>query len=152
MEMQFYLGTQGVNAYPLTRGEYCKFRGWDLPKYECGDDAGYLTESTDGTLPNTDEYAGYVSWLPKEQFEFTYCGNDFSFSHALIMMIEGRNMARRNWNGANMFVYHVSAHTPRWGGDVTHKEYLVIKDPEDNIVPWTATQTDILAHDWYEVI
>lgn len=53
----------------MTRLEYNQFRGWTLPADENGEDAGYLVEYTDGGTPNTKEFAGYISWSPKEQFE-----------------------------------------------------------------------------------
>lgn len=70
--MQTYIGTKLVSAKPMTRQEYNDFRGWQLPADENGDDAGYLVEYLDGGKPNTEQYAGYVSWSPAEQFEKAY--------------------------------------------------------------------------------
>lgn len=69
---ELYIGTKLINAEPMTRAEYNAFRGWELPADENGDDEGYLVEYLDGGKPNTDMYAGYVSWSPKEQFENAY--------------------------------------------------------------------------------
>ncbi|BDU82507.1 Gp49 family protein [Clostridium perfringens] len=57
--MQSYISTKLVKAKPMTRGEYNKFRGWDIPKNENPDDEGYLIQYPDG----------YISWCPKKQFE-----------------------------------------------------------------------------------
>ena len=70
--MNTYIGTKIINAKPMTRQEYNDFRGWQLPKDENGNDEGYLVEYLDGGKPNTAEYAGYVSWSPKAQFEAAY--------------------------------------------------------------------------------
>lgn len=48
-----------VDAKPMTRGEYNKKRGWELPANENPNDEGYIVSYPDG----------YVSWCPKKQFE-----------------------------------------------------------------------------------
>lgn len=70
--MKQFIGTKIINAKPMYRLAYNQFRGWPLPADENGDDDGYLVEYTDGGKPNTAQYAGYVSWSPKEQFEKAY--------------------------------------------------------------------------------
>jgi hypothetical protein len=70
--MLTYVGTKAVHAMPLTRREYCAFRGWMLPADENGDDVGYLVEYADGGPGNMPDYAGYVSWAPKAVFEQSY--------------------------------------------------------------------------------
>ena len=70
--MNTYIGTKIINAVAMTRQEYNDFRGWQLPADESGADAGYLVEYLDGGKPNTEHYAGYVSWSPAEQFEKAY--------------------------------------------------------------------------------
>lgn len=70
--MDTFVGTKMVNATPMTRAEYNDFRGWQLPADENGADEGYLVEYLDGGKPNTPQYASYVSWSPKVQFEAAY--------------------------------------------------------------------------------
>lgn len=57
---------------PMNRQEYNDFRGWKLPADEDGTDEGYLVEYVDGGKANTPQYAGYVSWSPKDVFERAY--------------------------------------------------------------------------------
>lgn len=57
--MKSYISTKLVKAKPMTRGEYNKHRGWDIPKNENQYDEGYLIQYPDG----------YISWCPKKQFE-----------------------------------------------------------------------------------
>lgn len=71
-EMLTYVGTKVVRAKPMTRLEYNNFRGWELPANENGDDDGYLVEYVDGGRGNVPQYAGYVSWSPKDVFERAY--------------------------------------------------------------------------------
>ena len=70
--MRTFIGTKIVKALPMTRLAYNEFRGWTLPADEDGTDEGYLVEYTDGGKPNTEKYAGYVSWSPKQQFDDAY--------------------------------------------------------------------------------
>ena len=70
--MKQYIGTKVVNAQPMTRLAYNEFRGWQLPADENGADEGYLVEYVDGGKANTEQYAGYVSWSPKDVFERAY--------------------------------------------------------------------------------
>lgn len=70
--MKSYIGVKLINALPMTRLEYNKFRGWDLPADENGDDKGYLVEYVNGGKANTSEYKGYVSWSPEDVFDGAY--------------------------------------------------------------------------------
>lgn len=70
--MKRYVGMKIVNATPMNRADYNTFRGWQLPADEDGTDEGYLVEYTDGGKANTQAYAGYVSWSPKDVFERAY--------------------------------------------------------------------------------
>lgn len=70
--MKKYIGTKVINAMPMNRQEYNDFRDWKLPADEDGTDEGYLVEYVDGGKANTPQYAGYVSWSPKDVFEKAY--------------------------------------------------------------------------------
>ena len=41
-DMMMYIGVKTVNAKPMNRLDYNKFRGWDLPADEDGTDEGML--------------------------------------------------------------------------------------------------------------
>ena len=71
MSLDTFIGTKIIQATPMNRKEYNDFRGWELPKDENGDDAGYLVIYPDSN-PNTSHYQGYVSWSPKKQFDDAY--------------------------------------------------------------------------------
>lgn len=57
-----YIGTKMIKARPMNRGDYNKYRGWNIPKDENPADEGYLVMYSDG----------YESWSPKKQFEEAY--------------------------------------------------------------------------------
>lgn len=154
--MQAYIGTKQVNAKPMTRQAYNDFRGWELPADENGADDGYLVEYVDSPNANTAEYAGYVSWSPKEQFDKAHQQTtDMNFGHALEFLKQGKRVARKGWNGKGMWLGFVEdTYAINFGdedGDLKEYEnhpYIVMKTVEDKIVPWLASQTDMLAEDW----
>ncbi len=89
---------------------------------------------------------------------------DSTFSSALIALKNGHRCRRRGWNGANMWV------TLSPGGEVDAEKfwapnnrefalsrpnkkavvlpYITMKTADDKIVPWLASQTDLLSDDW----
>lgn len=85
-----------------------------------------------------------------------------NFSHALEQIKIGRKMTRGGWNGRGMFVclqrgypngVPVNAQTAGALGIpektiVKVLPYLLMKTADGSIVPWLASQTDILANDW----
>ena len=149
---QQYIGTKLINAVAMTRAEYNDFRGWQLPEDENGEDAGYLVEYLDGGKPNTQQYAGYVSWSPKEQFDKAYRLTDgMTFGLALEALQQGKRVARTGWNGVGLWLEYI----PAIGVDLAfiRMSYPVHSRayPEGARVPWLASQTDMLATDWVVV-
>lgn len=159
-----YIGHKMVLATPMTHIEYNEKRGWDLPENEKGmeNDPGFMVEYIDGGKANTEFSEHYVSWSPAEVFENAYKpikNGDMPFSQALEVLMKGRPIARSGWNGKGMFVYLVP------GGDypaqtgvakkyfganskVPYGPYIAMKTAQGNVVPWLASQTDILSNDW----
>lgn len=70
-ELKTYVGTKIVNAAALTKGEYNDIRGWKTPKEEDPKELGYLVEYH-GSPPNHPDFANYISWSPKEEFDKHY--------------------------------------------------------------------------------
>lgn len=169
--MKTYIGTKVINAKPMTRLAYNQFRGWTLPADENGADEGYLVEYTDGGKGNTDLYAGYVSWSPKEQFEKAYRKTaGLPFGLALEALKLGKKLARAGWNGKGMWLRLIQPYGmhPDQGGDPsgayfnpyfkasdnnvhaigTMLPWIGMKTACNGFVPWLASQTDVLAEDW----
>lgn len=61
-DMKQYIGVKSIKARPMNRGDYNKYRGWQIPADENPEDEGFLVEYPDG----------YISWSPKKQFEDAY--------------------------------------------------------------------------------
>lgn len=77
-----------------------------------------------------------------------------NFGEALNHVKDGKRIARKNWNGKNQYVFLVKGEELQHIGDKVCKtvDVLAIKTTSDIIqVGWLATQTDMLATDWYVV-
>ena len=86
-------------ATPMKRGEYNKFRGWDIPSNENSDDDGFLMQRLDQPS-NVEGMKGYVSWLPEKVFNDTYFVVDSDIDRMNIEYEELEN----NFNKLNEFI------------------------------------------------
>lgn len=70
--------------------------------------------------------------------------NDFGWAIKLIKL--GYKTARYSWNGRDMYIMYVP-------GDPSQRQlpYIAMKTSNGNFVPWLASQSDMLADDWYKV-
>jgi len=138
--MKLYIGTELINARPMNRADYNTLRGWNLPPDEDGADDGYLVEYHDGGNPNVEGYAGYVSWTTKVQFENVYRPVDsLNFGLAVEALKKGMRVTRKGWNGKDMYLFLLNG-----------SQFVVsdMKTVQGYVVPWLASQTDILSDDW----
>lgn len=80
-----------------------------------------------------------------------------NFSIILDKLKEGKKVARAGWNGKGMYLYHVPAQSypavtevakKEFGDMVPYGAYIAMKTAQGNVVPWLASQTDLLAEDW----
>lgn len=69
------------------------------------------------------------------------------FSEALDDLKDGLKVARAGWNGSGMWV---KIQTPD-EHSMMRRPYLYMRPVDGDLVPWVASQSDILADDW-EVI
>lgn len=168
-----FYGTKKIGATPMTRQAYNDYRGWELPADENGDDDGFLVEYVDGGQANHPDHEGYISWSPAAVFERAYQSTGaMSFGHALEAMKDGHRVARAGWNGKGQFVVlmprlqlppfntqdtirKVNDRTAKWIGEdkpLDCQPYLAIYTADEKWVPgWLASQTDMLADDWFIV-
>lgn len=165
--MNRYIGVKLINAKPMSREEYNELRGWTVPADENPDDAGYLVEYIDGGKANTERFAGYVSWSPKDVFERAYRSCDgMTFGHAIEALKQGAKVARAGWNGKGMWLSlscdgsrevaaenfwspHNAEFARQNGGKATVQPCITMKNAQGEIqMGWNATQSDMLAEDW----
>ena len=140
--MDLYIGTKLVKASPLTLGAYNEYRGWEMPENENPADEGYLV-----TYPD-----GYESWCPKKQFEEANRKTvAMNFGLAAEAMKKGKKVARRGWNGKDMFIFQIKVWTYTDGKQDNYPNlpFVAMKTADDEVVPWLCSQTDMDADDWF---
>lgn len=83
----------------------------------------------------------------------------FSFGDAVTYLKSGNKVAREGWNGKGMFLFLVPGSTfqvnrpplmgiyPE-GTTINYLPHIDMKTADDKVVPWLASQTDVLAEDW----
>lgn len=82
-----------------------------------------------------------------------------NFGDALAGLKQGKRVARHGWNGKGMFLFLVPGSTfevsrppllgiyPE-GTVINYQPHIDMKTAQDTVVPWLASQTDVLAEDW----
>lgn len=83
-----------------------------------------------------------------------------NFGEALEILKQGGSVSREGWNGKGMFLYFVPANVypaqteiakKNFGDSVPYEPYIALKAVQNSVVPWLASQTDLLAEDWKKV-
>jgi len=68
----------------------------------------------------------------------------FGFGLALESLKSGHRVARSGWNGKGMWLH---LQTPDEGSKMS-LPYIYMKTADNKLVPWLASQTDLLSEDW----
>ena len=152
--MTKYIRSHIVEAEPMTRGDYNKHRGWEIPANENPADEGYHVVYPDG----------YESWCPKVQFEAAGRPIDgMTFGQAVEAMKHGEKVARKGWNGKGMYLWLLPATDVKkeWCRDPRLIEAMGERDvlpclgsirmftaTKEVLTGWLASQTDMLSEDW----
>ena len=157
--MKKYIGTKMIQAEPAFRVSAGDFKNVIYPKTHAvpEDRTGQTWE--DGykvVYPD-----GYVSWSPKDVFEEAYRETTgMNFGLAIEALKKGLRVARNGWNGKGMYVFlayeadfvtdaDLSAFDQL---EVEVGDMLVMKTAQNTFQPgWLASQSDMLADDWYIV-
>lgn len=82
-----------------------------------------------------------------------------NFGDALNLLKKGSKVARIGWNGKNMFLFMVPGSVFKVnrppllgiypeGTEITYCPHVDMRTADGKIVPWLASQTDLLAEDW----
>lgn len=69
---------------------------------------------------------------------------DLDFSEALNLLKDNQKVSRAGWNGKNMWI---KLQRPTDLSKMS-REYIYMKTVNNELVPWVASQTDLLAEDW----
>ena len=82
-----------------------------------------------------------------------------NFGKVIEALKQGKKVTRAGWNGKGMFLYYVSEgkypakmevakEIADEDGLVSYGAYIAMKTAHGNVVPWLASQTDMLSEDW----
>lgn len=83
----------------------------------------------------------------------------FTFGQAITELKAGNKVARTGWNGKGMFLFLVPGSTfqvnrppllgiyPE-GTTIDYCPHIDMKTADNKVVPWLASQADVLADDW----
>jgi uncharacterized protein DUF2829 len=71
----------------------------------------------------------------------------FNFGRALEHLNLGKKVARGGWNGKDMWI---ALQVPDEHSKMC-RPYIYMRPIDAQLVPWVASQTDLLADDWYLV-
>lgn len=85
-----------------------------------------------------------------------------SFGSAVAALKQDYKVARSGWNGKGMFLFLVPGSTFKVnrapllgiypeGTEINYCPHIDMKTADGSIVPWLASQTDVLAEDWMTV-
>lgn len=158
--MEQYIGTKMIQAEPAWRVTTEDGRKFIQLKSDNSDFAGKIEDGYKVVYPPD----GYESWSPKEVFEAAYRRTDsMNFGLAIEAAKMGRKIARTGWNGKGMWVVYRTGYPdgipcnkntadavgiPE-GSLFKVQPYLQMKCVDDSFQMWLASQSDILADDWY---
>ena len=99
-------------------------------------------------------------------------GFNMDFGEAIREIKSGNKVARKKWNGKNMFIVYMSGmslppfntqntnkkvndRTAKWIGEDKHlnsQPYIAMYNAQEEWIPgWLASQSDMLDDDWYIV-
>ena len=157
--MKKYIGTKIIEAEPAWRVSVAEVKNVIYPKtYAVPEDRTGQTWEDGYKVVYPD---GYVSWSPKDVFEEAYREiTGMNFGLAIEALKKGLRVARNGWNGKGMYVFlayeadfvtdaDLSAFDQM---EVEVSDMLVLKTAQNTFQPgWLATQSDMLADDWYIV-
>ena len=82
-----------------------------------------------------------------------------NFGEAIEAMKSGKKVSRSGWNGKGMFLFLVNGSKFKVSiaplntiyeedTEVEYCPHIDMKTADNKIVPWLASQTDVLAEDW----
>ncbi len=70
-----------------------------------------------------------------------------TFGQAIDCLKSGGRVARAGWNGKGMWL---AIETPEDHRDMV-RPYIYMSPVDGYLVPWVASQTDMLAEDWFKL-
>lgn len=166
-QMKSYVGTKLLDAVPMCLGTYNTLQGWTIPPDQDPMAEGYLVEYKDGGKPNHKDFAGYISWSPKEVFENSYRETKgLGIGAAVQCMLKGERVrtatmkARNEWitksgpepvdlDAAKFWNKHNQNHALANGGTAKVLQTITMKTSDGSIqMGWAPQVSDLFDTTW----
>lgn len=92
--------------------------------------------------------------------ETTVLSDEFDFGAAIHLLKSGEKVARQGWNGKGMYLFLVNGdavaksigdcygNPEQFENNLPVLDAIYMKTAGHKLVPWLASQTDVLAEDW----
>lgn len=107
-------------------------------------------------------YTDTINERAQQQQSVLNQGKVMTFSEALILIKAGKRACRVGWNGEGMFIFLVPGSVfqvsrppllgiMKEGETVQYHAHIDMKTAQGYVVPWQASQADLLDDDWMEV-
>ena len=74
-------------------------------------------------------------------------GNTMDFGEVLSSLRAHKKVARKGWNGKNMWI---KLQTPDENSKM-RRPYIYMSPIDGELIPWVASQSDLLSDDWFLV-
>ena len=127
----------------------------------------HFEEDGSPEVPIAELFPHFLIWMTRDTWEVVgeesaaVPSDTYSFGDAINFLKAGKKVARKGWNGKGMFLFlatDIELHTEadlscvsNLEGDLTLPA-IVMKTADDRFcVGWLASQTDMLADDWFTV-
>lgn len=112
-------------------------------------------KGTDGSVFINGDRANTGDYIVKSGDNY-YKAIGMPFGLAVEAAKNGKKVARAGWNGKGMFLIYIFPYIndqytviEKDGIVGTLAPYIAMKTADNQLVPWLASQTDILANDWH---
>ena len=166
--MKKYIYRKVIHAVPTKMVNGCPWpEGLPLPEISetpqidehCGSTCEVRIE--DGYMFTTSKDDRYPQYMTAAEFEkVCRSADDMTFGDALDALKQGQRVARKGWNGKDMYVFLAYEADFVTDADISAfdqlavevGDMLVMKTAQNTLQPgWLASQADMLAEDWYIV-
>jgi hypothetical protein len=113
---------------------------------------------------------GMIAINPANEDDKWYVAKDFfdsnyhmenaqamGIGYSVKVMNEGKKVQRAGWNGKNMFLFSIGCSCWEFLSDVSGidgletQQFICMKTADNKLIPWLASQADLLAND-YQII
>lgn len=124
--------------------------GKDTIEMHCKDGSKPEIRETDDIFYTLGNIAS-DEWEIAEDSDIKLDVRTFMFGEAIRLLKQGKKVARKGWNGKDMWICLIPHSNNMWKG-YPMQDCIGMKNVYNQMQPgWIASQADMLAEDWYEV-